>query len=170
MHKVNRVYIYLALILALFVHITFLNYIKIFSAKPDLLLICVVFFGFFLGGRIGLETGIVAGFLKDMFTLDAIGVNAFVLGAAGFLVGVLNTKFFRESKVTQALLVFFSSAFSMMLHFIISTLVFRPISLSMGEYLAGSVIPSSIYTTIVSIFVFSKFIDLYNLKDDRQLL
>jgi rod shape-determining protein MreD len=161
-HKVNRVYIYLALIGALFVHVTVLNNFKIFGAKPDLLLICVVFFGFFLGGRYGLEIGLAAGFLTDMFTLDAIGVNALVLGSTGFLVG--------ESKMTQILIVFFSSTFSMTLHFIVSRLVFRSINLSMGEYFAGSVIQSSVYTTIVSMFIFPKLIDLYNLKDDRQLL
>jgi rod shape-determining protein MreD len=169
-YKVNRFHIYLALVLALFAHVTLLNYFKIFGAKPDLLLICVVFFGFFLGGRLGLETGIAAGFLMDMFTLDAFGVNALVLGTTGFLVGALNTKFFRESKMTQIFIVFFSSVFSMILHFIVSTLVFRSITISAGEYIGASVIPSSIYTTVVSLFVFPKFIDLYNLKDDRQLL
>ena len=54
MYKIARIQIYLILIAALFLQGGILNYIKIFGAKPDLLLMLVIFFGLFLGPAAGL--------------------------------------------------------------------------------------------------------------------
>ena len=49
MYKITRFQIYLILFAALFLQGGVLNYVKIFGAKPDLLVIAVIFFGLFLG-------------------------------------------------------------------------------------------------------------------------
>jgi len=69
-YKIKRLNIYFVLALALFLQVTVLNYVKISGTKPDLMLICVIFFGLFLGGGAGFEAGIIAGLLKDIFALD----------------------------------------------------------------------------------------------------
>lgn len=170
MYKVNRFQIYLVLLIALFLHLGPLDYIKIFGVKPDALLMSVIFFGLFLGGTAGLETGIVAGALKDLFAFDFLGINTFVLGIAGLTVGSLNTKFSRDSKIAEMILVFTFAVFSMSLHFILVSIFLKNIALSYPEYLTISILPAAIYTSLVSIPIFAKLIEIYNLKESEEYL
>ena len=119
MRKIGRLQIYVILTIALLVHLTLLDHIKICGIKPDIMIIPVIFFGLFLGAGKGLESGLAAGILKDLFALDFFGINACIFGITGFLAGVLGTKFSRESKKTQSLLVIILTAFSMTLHYIL---------------------------------------------------
>ncbi len=160
---------YLIIFVALFLQMTVLNYVKIFGSKPDLALIAVIFFGLFLGEGGGLESGIMAGLLKDVLALDFFGINAFILGLTGFIVGFLNTKFFKESKITEFVIVFSFTAFSMSIHFALVSVFSKSLVLNFFEYLTTSVMPTSIYTSLVAIPIFSKFIEIYNLKESEEL-
>lgn len=170
MYKINRSQIYLVMILALFIHLTMLDHIKVFGARPDLILIAVVFFGLFSGPERGLEAGVLGGLLCDIFSLDFFGINALVLGIAGFVAGALSTAVFKESKKTQGLVVFFFTIFSMWLHFMLVSFLSRTFNLTFSEYFLRSVLPSSLYTAIVAIPIFVKLIDLFGLKELQGLL
>ena len=168
MHKIKRPHICLIILAASFIHLTVLNYIKILGAVPDILLLFVVFFGLFLGPRMGFESGLAAGFLEDIFSVGIFWVNTLIFGAVGLLAGVTKMKFFKESKLTQALLVFTITIFAMSLRYMSASLLMRPIKISFFEYLFSSIIPVSIYTCLVSIPLFSKFIGIYNLREDPE--
>lgn len=169
MHKVKRVNIYLVLLAMLFLHLTVLNYLKIFGAEPDLMLICVVFFGLFLGTNAGLEIGLIAGALKDIFALDFLGINAFVFGLVGVLAGAVSMKFSKESKMAQLIAVFSFTIFSMSLHFVLFS-IFSKVNFSFSENLITSIIPTAVYTSLVSIPIFSRFINRYNLRGIEEFL
>lgn len=170
MYKISRLQIYFILVLALILHLTVLDYIKIAGVKPDILLIVVIFFGLFLGNGAGLESGFAAGLFKDLFALDFFGINAFVFALTGFLAGSLGARFSRESKRTQILLVIFLTAFSMTLHFIIVSIFSKWVYLNFGEYIAGSIMPTCIYTAIVSIPIFFKLMKTYEIKSSEEYL
>lgn len=170
MHKISRIQILLILVAALYLHLTILNYVKIFGSRPDLMAICVIFFALFFGPAVGLESGIMAGFLKDIFTLDFFGVNTFTLGITGLTAGIIKEKFFKESGRTQFILVLFFTAFSMSLHFMIVSLFSKSTSMNFVEFAAISISPTAIYTALVSLPIFAKFIDIYNLKELEDLL
>lgn len=170
MRKVSRAHVLIILVAALFLQLTVLEYIKIFGAEPDLMLICVIFFALFFGRGCGFESGIAAGFLRDIFALDFFGINAFTLGITGFVAGMLNEKFSKESGRTQLVLVGFLTIFSMSVHFMFVALFSKSMALNFMEFLAISAIPSSVYTALVSLPVFAKFIDIYNLKELEDLL
>jgi rod shape-determining protein MreD len=170
MHKVTRLQVFLALSMALAIHMTVLEYFKIFGAKPDLMLLLTIFFALFLGSRRGLETGVMAGFLKDIFAFDIFGVNMFVLALTGFMVGAVNTKFYRESRSTQFGIVLTFSIISMILHYIMASSVLRFVNLGLMDYLISSIIPASLYTAVVSIPLYPYLIESYRLKDRRQFL
>ena len=170
MHKIGRLQIYLILALTLIVDLMLLDHIKILGVKPDLMLIPVIFFGLFLGTGKGLESGLAAGILKDLFTLDFFGINTCILGLTGFLAGVLGTKFSRESKNTQILLVIFLTAFSMTLHYILASRFSKWINLDFGEYFGSSVVPTVIYTTLLSIPIFYKLANRYQLRGSEDYL
>lgn len=167
MHKIGRFGIYSILMIALFVHIIFLDRIRIWGAGPDLVFLSVLFFSLFLGARTGLEVGIAAGLLKDIFSMDIFGVNTLVLGATGLVAGILNTKFFKESAGTQLVLAFSFAVFSMLAHY---GLVLKYASLGLAEYITCSVIPTGVYTAIIAVPIFSKLIDIYGLKESEDFL
>ncbi len=170
MHKVGRLKVYCILLLALLVQATVLSRFTIMGSRPDLMIICVIFFGLFLGRSAGLEVGAVAGLMTDLFSLDYFGINMVVYGITGLLAGSLRSSFARESKRSQALLVFACTAFSMCVHFAIASAFSRSISLGFFEYLKVCVVPAGIYTALVSIPIFMKFINMYSLKEQDDLL
>lgn len=170
MHTISRLQIYLMLLLCLLLQLTVLDHLKLFGVKPDLLLIIVVFFGLFLGRGVGMEAGIIAGLGKDLYALDFFGINALILAATGMVAGILGAQFSRESNRTQFLLVLMLSSFSMILHFIIVSVFSKWVYLGFGEYLAGSVIPTGIYTALVSVPVFIKLQNTYGLRSSEEYL
>ncbi|MBN2452777.1 MAG: rod shape-determining protein MreD [Candidatus Omnitrophica bacterium] len=170
MHTIGRLQIYFILALALLLQVTVLRHIAIFGVRPDLLVMLAVFFGLFLGPGRGLETGIVAGALADLFALDFFGIHIFIFGLTGLLAGILGTKFSRDSARTRCLLVAVLTAFSMALHFFIASIFSGWIGLSFGGYFLGSVFPVCIYTALISIPIFFKLIEIYGLRGSEEYL
>jgi len=169
-YKIARLQIYLILCAALFLQGSILNYAEIFGARPDLLLILVVFFGLFLGPAAGLESGLAAGLLKDIFALDFLWINAFILGMTGFLAGAVNTQFFKESKRADFILVFLFTIFSMVLHYAIVLVFSNSMALEFSGFFMSSVIPAAIYTGLLSIPVYPWLLNIYNLKEAEDYL
>lgn len=158
------------MIAAFFIQATVLDYMKIFNAKPDLVLMLVIFFAIFFGADIGIEAGFVCGLLKDIFSIDVFGVNIFTLAVTGLAVGILSPKFFKESKTAQILLVFAFALFSMFVHFLVSSIVSKIAYISPSEYFFELIIPVSIYTALISAVIFPMLIKTYRLKDNEEYL
>ena len=59
----------------------------------------------------GREIGLVAGFLLDIFSVRLFGINALLLAGVGWCVGRYSKKFYRESIITHALVIFTVSWF-----------------------------------------------------------
>jgi len=170
MHKITKAGMSLTLFAAFFFNIFIADYIGIAGIRPDALTLVVIFLGIFFGGRTGLVYGLVAGLLKDIYTYDLLGVNMLVVGFTGLSAGVVSTRFFRESKSIRTLLVLFFSFFSMWLHFVIASFASAPLNITMAEYLRSYAAPSGIYTSVISIPIFAKLMDIYHLNENHELL
>jgi len=168
-YKINRFHLYVILCAAVLAEVVIVPYFKIYGAKPDIVLICVAFFGMFLGPAAGLEAGLAAGFMRDIFTLDVFWMNAFIFGLAGLMAGMLSSKFYRESRATQIFFVFGLTAFSMCLHYFLSVVMAKSSHLLFGSFFFVTVAPSSFYTAILAVPVFAKFTDAFNLRDYRDI-
>ena len=165
MPSLNRPLMYASIALLLIIHLVLLGRIEIAGAKPDLLLVLVVFVGLFFGSGAGLEAGIAAGLGKDMFAFDYFGTNAFLMGLVGVVAGAINTKIFRESGFTRILLVFFFCASGMYARALLSRFVFRSESLDIPEYTYFSVFPVSAYSSLAALPVFGYLIHVFGLKE-----
>lgn len=170
MHKIKRFPIYTILFFFLICQLTILNYIRVFGKSPDLVLICVIFFGLFFGWRLGLESGLISGFLIDIFAFDIFGMNAFIFGLVGLLSGALNTKFFKESKTTQFFLVLFFVCLSRCIHLISFSIFSKSQGMGLFNYLTGVALPNGVYTALISIVIFSKLISFFLPKEGEELL
>jgi len=169
-YKIARLQIYIILVTALFLQGSLLNYVKIAGAKPDLMLLLVIFFGLFLGPAAGLESGFVAGLLMDFFALDFFWINAIILASTGFLVGTINTQFSKESKRADFLFVTVFTIFSMSLHYIIVFILSNTTALDFRDFFISSVLPSAIYTGLVSIPIYARLLSAYNLREAEDYL
>ena len=170
MYKIARVQIYLILVIALFLQGGFVNYIAVSGAKPDLLAMCVIFFGLFLGPAAGLESGFAAGLLKDVFALDFLWINAVSLGATGFIAGAINTQLFKESKRADFIFVFLFTVFSMSIHYVIVAVISNSLAFDFAEFFMNSVIPAALYTALLSIPIYVRLQSVYNLKEAEEYL
>ena len=166
----KRFPLYIILIAAFLIQLLFLDHIKIACAKPDLLVILVVFFAIFFGPATGAEVGFISGLLKDIYSLDIFGVNSVLLSLTGLIAGMLSPKLFRESKLTQALLVFASSALYMIIHYFASSLILKITYVALPDYLYGLILPSSFYTAMLSAILFPALINRYRLKENAEYL
>jgi rod shape-determining protein MreD len=166
----TRPRIYAILFLFVAIEVSVLDWAQISGAKPDLVLILVMFAGLFLGPSRGLETGIAGGILKDLFSAGLFGMNAFVFGLTGFLIGVLNNSFFRESDMNRFFLVFIASVFAMALRYAAFLFVTKNVNITFADYLATSVLPVCLYTVIVAVPVFRKLLASSRFKEEQEFL
>ena len=169
-NKISRVSLYLSLVAALLIQLLLIDHVKIAEAKPDLSVLLVIFFSIFFGPGIGLEAGFVSGLFKDIYSLDIFGVNTLALALTGFIAGVVSPKFFRESRLTQVMFVFTFSVFYMILHYFAVAFVLKITHIGLPEYLFGLILPSSLYTGIISFFIFPILIRIYRLKRNEEYL
>jgi len=166
----KRFPLYIILIAAFLIQLLFLDRIKIAGIKPDLLVLLVVFFAIFFGPSTGVEAGFVSGLFKDTYSLDIFGVNIVLLSLTGLIVGRVSPKLFKESKLTQGLLVFVSSVLYMITHYFASSLILKITYVTLPEYLYGLILPSSFYTTMISLLLFPALINRYRLKENAEYL
>jgi rod shape-determining protein MreD len=166
----NRYSLYIVLAAAFLIQLLFLDHIKIAGAKPDLLVLLTVFFAIFFGPGAGAEAGFLSGLFKDAYSLDIFGVNTVLLSLTGLIAGSLSPKLFRESKLTQGLLVFAFSVLYMTIHYFASSLILKITYATLPEYLYGLILPSSLYTAMLSAILFPVLINRYRLKEDAEYL
>ncbi len=122
----SRLKIYTVILILFFLEAALIGRLRIHGASPGLLLIAVIFFGFHFGRARGAEAGLIAGILKDIFSLTNFGVNAFSFLLVGALAGYLRKKLARENFVTE----FFISAAAV---YLTSSVSFLDLSRLAGE-------------------------------------
>jgi rod shape-determining protein MreD len=110
-------YIFLLIIIGLAMfQVTILDYFKIFSVKPDLLLISAVICALFFKFRLALLLGVFAGILKDIFGGYNFGVNTLLFTLWTFLVIKLSKKISLDNNFIRMLLIFIIAIFENIIH------------------------------------------------------
>mgnify|MGYP001596777321 CR=1 FL=1 len=125
-----------------------LDTISIFGVKPDILLIVVILFGFRLGWMSGCITGLISGFLKDIFSGTLLGADSFSFALTGIVAGWLGRRFYAETPIAQVILSFWVALFNHFLYLVVS----HPLPL--GDAIKFIILPSSAYTALFSVPVF----------------
>ncbi len=100
--------------------VTFLNYFKIFSVKPDLSLIAVVFASLYFDLKWALILSIFVGLLKDTFSLNPFGIYTPLFALYSLLIARLSRKISLENNLILMVLVFIIVIFNNLLHSSIS--------------------------------------------------
>ena len=100
----KRIDLYLTIIVLLLLELTVFDKIRFYGVRPGLLLVAVLFFGFNFGVLRGVEVGLLAGVLKDLFSVGEFGINILLFLSVGCIAGFLKKKLFKENLITQSIL------------------------------------------------------------------
>jgi rod shape-determining protein MreD len=123
-----------------------------YSITPDVVLIGLVYLGIKKGKITGSVGGFVSGLILDIFSFSFIGLMALSKSVGGFVAGF----FHDETKVERylgsyifVLIVIFVSFFNNSVYYMI---YFQGTSLELGDILLRYIIPTSVYTALLSVF------------------
>lgn len=121
-----------------------------YEITPDIVMIGLVYLGIKKGKIPGSAGGFLSGLLLDILSFSFIGLMALSKSAAGFLSGFFNT----ESKIERylssyifVLIVLFCSLVNNVIYFAV---YFQGTTLLFADILIRYVLPSSVYTAILS--------------------
>lgn len=142
--RVSRVII-LTVILG-FLQITILDYFKVFSVKPDLILIAVFCAAIFLDLKPALCVGLLAGIFKDAFTSSALGFNAVLFPIWVFLIATLIRRVSIEDNISRIALLFIVAILNNLISGL--ALVYSIGSLSWSIFLRITFL-ASVYTALI---------------------
>lgn len=115
----------------------------------------VVFNGFLRGSREGAFLGFLAGLVQDIFTGNYIGLNALTKMAAGYLVGLAEAKFFKESAILVSLFTMFVGVVNQLIYYLL--LYYLHVEVPPYHALVQVIIPSAIYTGLLVPLSYWKF-------------
>lgn len=83
----------------------FFTWFNIAGIMPNLFIILTLFVGLFASRTMGTVYGIAIGLLLDLLMGRPVGINAVTLGVIGFLAGVFDKNFSKDSRMTIMLMV-----------------------------------------------------------------
>lgn len=79
--------------------------------KPNLFVILILIIGLFSGKTRGITLGVLFGIMLDFFIGKSIGISAIMLGIIGFLGGILDKSFSKDSRLTMLIMSIISTCF-----------------------------------------------------------
>ena len=119
---------------------------------PNLFVIYVLFIGLFASRTVGTIYGVVTGLIIDFLLGQQIGINAVTLGIIGFLAGVFDKNFSKDSRMTIMLMVFGSTFLVEVLNYLLDYM-FLSINVEIVSFLIILVI-EIIYNLILTIILY----------------
>jgi len=122
-----------------------------YDITPDIVLIGLVYVGIRKGKTTGSVGGFMVGLIIDFFSFSFLGLMALSKASAGFLAGFFNN----ENKIERytrsyvfVIIVFVCSLVNNVLYF---ALYYQGTLLSFNDVLLRYVIPTAVYTAVISI-------------------
>jgi rod shape-determining protein MreD len=129
--------------------------LRIAGAKPDLLFIAVLYFGYNFGSFYGEVTGFAGGLFHDAVSSSPLGLLAFPKVVIGYAVGFIGRSILKPSLLTILILVFGSSLVKGLLTLFLSFL-FQDATISS---VATIIFPEAFYNMFLApplFFIFDK--------------
>lgn len=125
---------------------TVLNYVNIFNVKPDLLLISVIIASLFFEPVWAIFLSLFAGILKDIFSVNAFGLNSLLFFLWSFLIIKLSRKIIFDSNYIRLALIFVVAILNNII--VRLTFLFLGNFISLGLFLRVTFI-ESLYTALI---------------------
>ncbi len=122
-----------------------------YEITPDILLIGLVFVSIKKGKMTGSIGGFIFGLLIDFFSFSFLGLMALAKASAGFTAGFFNTENKIERYTQSYVFVIIVFVCSLINNFIYFIFYYQGTVLSLGDILFRYIVPTAVYTALVSI-------------------
>jgi len=132
----KRLFFALIILMTAILQITLVDSFKIFSVKPDLILLMAVIASFYFEFKETVTLSIFAGVLKDILGVGFFGINTLLFPLWSFLINKLNRQISIDNNILRIIIIF------------VITWFHNAISGSLLVY-TGSIIPLGIFLRIV---------------------
>ncbi len=119
---------------------------------PNLFIIYVLFIGLFASRTMGTIYGVATGVMLDLLLGEQVGINAVTLGMVGFLAGVFDKNFSKDSRMTIMLMVFGSTLLVEVLNYLLKY-IFLAINVEIVNFLRILAI-EIVYNLILAIILY----------------
>lgn len=164
MYRIARSRLYLTILAVIVLESTLLNYARVLDIQPDLLLITILFFGLFTSRQNAVEAGLVGGLFRDVLSTGFFGINAVLFGITALLVSLYRDKIYKEFFLTQIFLTVAAGICVYTGYFFLRYAIFSSGFEYSGNSLFGTIIPSVLYTSLISPLVFFVLAYIFRVK------
>lgn len=159
----RAIIIFLAFFISLILQTTILPLLQVWGIVPDLLLILIVFNALFSNYLVGGLIGFLVGFLQDLLTGRFLGLCAFSGLVAGWLVGEIEGKFFKENPLVPIILVFGATIVYDLVYFLGRGLCGSlPLSLSQ---MVWAILLEAVYNMVLAFLLYRPLFRVFSSKE-----
>lgn len=148
---INIVLILVALIIY-YLQSNFFTWFNISGVMPNLFVIFVLFVGLFASRTVGTIYGVAIGLFLDLLLGLQVGINAVTLGLIGFLAGVFDKNFSKDSRMTIMIMVLGSTFLAEALNYLLNYM-FLSINVEIVNFIIILVI-EIVYNLILTIILY----------------
>ncbi len=118
------------------------------GAKPDLMLLLVLYYSFSEGPTRAMAVGFFGGFLEDVFSAGPLGLHIFCKVLIGYAVGVIGTRLVTEHPIVMTIIVFLSTILEVALVVLLSFLYSDHVSVKFMFLHVG--VPMAFYNSVLA--------------------
>lgn len=130
----------------------FFTWFNIAGIKPNLFVILALFIGLFANRTMGTIYSIVIGLILDFLIGNKVGINAISLGIVGFLAGVFDKNFSKDSRMTIMIMVAGSTLLFETLRYVLNYM-FLSTSIEIFSFIIILIV-EIIYNIIITIILY----------------
>ena len=130
---VINIFLILTIFIIYFLQSNFFTWFNIAGIMPNLFVVIVLFIGLFASKTMGTIYGIVIGLVLDLLFGRSVGIQAVSLGLIGFLAGIFDKNFSKDSRMTIMLMVLSSTVIVEVLNYLFKYM-FEGISLDILNF------------------------------------
>lgn len=130
----------------------FFTWFNIAGIKPNLFVILALFIGLFANRTMGTIYSIVIGLIADFLIGNKIGITAVSLGMVGFLAGVFDKNFSKDSRMTIMIMVAGATLFFEALKYLLNYM-FLSTSIEIFNFIVILIV-EIIYNIIITIILY----------------
>ncbi len=159
--------ILLTFIISLILQTTILPLLKIEGVMPDLILVLVVFTALFSSAFTGGAVGFTAGLLQDLLIGRYVGLCAYSGLLVGWLVGELESRFYKENPLVPVILVLMATLVSELVYYLGRGLCGSfPFSFS---YAGRNMLLEAVYNMVLSVILYKPLLRLFLPAEEGSL-
>ncbi len=158
----NFFYVIFSFLLVAIQSSNFINFLRIENIKPDILISFIAYISLTNNSSVAESVGFFTGLFEDIFSISIFGVNAFTKTIISFGLNKFRTKIFTDKHFSVFIIIFIVSIVNKFLFFLVIIIFDHSVNLYTGMIKIG--VPESVYTAVVSIFLFPVYTLIFKKK------